>query len=214
MFSGNNAVTGRVHGLRPLVCNSEITYRFWRLIISSRKKLYRVTSMSRTIAKYPPNQTFVCSQIEVLNCHLPSSTNSGNKAGLQNFWQWVSVSLCLLVKWNTSTGFPVFWKCVSPMARWCLSSWQLLSKTRYSGVDSGDGNVAFANVWWQFISLTTYNKDIFSYMNSRDGLWAKEGCTGQNNTTRTHDQLFIMSTPFAKISSQTAISPFRFPITF
>lgn len=122
MSSGNKAATGRVHGLCPLACNSETTYRFRRLIISSRKKLYRVTSISRTIARYPPNQTFVCSQMEVLNRHLPSLTNSGNEAGLQNLWQWVSVSLCLLLKWNTSTGFPVFWKCVSAMARWCWSS--------------------------------------------------------------------------------------------
>ncbi len=70
-------------------------YLFFLLIISSRKKLYPNHTHISKNSWYPPIQTLVCSHIEVLIFQDPSPMSSGNAAGLQFSWQWVSVTLVL-----------------------------------------------------------------------------------------------------------------------
>ena len=146
IFYAYSADMGSIQGVLPLLLSWLITYLFFLLIISSRKKLYRIIPISRRIAWYPPIQTLVCSHIEVLIFQDPFPMSSGNAAGLQFNWQWVSVTLCLDVKWNTSTGLPVLIKWVSPIRLIWASNLQLLSKIKNSGVDWGVGKTAFANV--------------------------------------------------------------------
>ena len=87
------------------------------MIISSRKKLYLSTLISRTIGWNPPNHTLVISAADELNLHLLFIIRSGNSAGLQERLHRSFDSLCFVFIWKTSTGSAQFIKWLS----WTLS---------------------------------------------------------------------------------------------
>ena len=143
---------GILYGALPFRRSSFTIKRFRRLIISSRKNSYLSACMSRTMARKPPYQAFVCSAAEELKHHLPSPVrSSGQIYGLQFLPQSMSLSLCLDLKWKTSTGSAMLSKYVRRHSSVSFFSiaviLQLLSCQITPGSDFFVGKIDIMNVW-------------------------------------------------------------------
>ena len=143
--TGNrSSCTGTRRGRRPLAASIATLSSLWVDIILSRKKLKCTSDISQTIGRNLPTHTLICSHADELKIHsLSSSRSSGNPAGLQWSWQYLSSAECLLTAWKTSTGNPIRRRLSScTFTKWD-SNLQLLSKNKNEGSDRGKclGNV-------------------------------------------------------------------------